>query len=91
MMAEKRLLSSLCCDVAFIYLFLYMDMQQLMRRCAPLRHIDRPNLAGKKEERRQEDNLLSAKVILIMQTGHPYSSGIYEVLRMVRKLTKSKS
>lgn len=24
-------------------------------------------------------------------TGHPYSSGIYEVLRMVRKLTKSKS
>jgi len=25
-----------------------------MRRCALLRHIDRPNLAGKKEERRQE-------------------------------------
>lgn len=29
--------------------------------------------------------------LLIMQTGHPYSSGIYEVLRMERKLTKPKS
>lgn len=32
-----------------------------MRRCALLRHIVRPNLAGKKEERQQEDNLLTAQ------------------------------
>ena len=35
-MAEKRLLSSMCCDVSFIYLFLCAYLQQLMRRCTSI-------------------------------------------------------
>lgn len=54
MMAEKRLLSSMCCDVSFIYLFLYMGVCNSL--CADIHGKDISAVKTppvRKEERRQ--------------------------------------
>lgn len=67
-------------------------MPQLMRRCAPLRHFGSQNPSGKKRRKAaRELNPLPPDNDTDYSNGHPYSSVIYEALRMVRKLTKPKS
>ncbi len=66
-------------------------MQQLMRRCTSVETYRQTKPIEKERRKAARELTTTARSDTDYENGHPYSSGIYEVLRMERKLTKPKS